>query len=425
MTNASTSPFTRSAARVSLLGSSTKRFSAAGSVGRPLAEGPSHCTAGGPVYCRHTGRVDPRDVLVGPEGTSTTLASLKEGAIVGTSSLRRVALLNAYRRGRDTTDHPWQRRYETAQARRWTIRRHHLGGGRAHPPRARRAGERVAGANVLAARRPGQGALGIVTRTEDAETRQLVAALNDPDSFRGGIGGAHLSRSLGGGCQVPIGALGVPYHAKLRLWGWWRVPTEGVSCGATSPEAWPIPGARPDAGGPASGARGRDDPGGFARMTLPTGPRVLSRETLLARFGRPRERTVVFTNGLFDLLHPGHVRVPRPGEDLGDVLVVGLNSDASVRRLKGAGRPLVTEADRAAVLAALRSVDAVTLFDEDTPLELISALLPMCSSREVITIWTASSAGCGRKSRRRCSGAPPSWRATQPQTSLTRLKETK
>ena len=104
--------------------------------------------------------------------------------------------------------------------------------------------------------------------------------------------------------------------------------------------------------------------------------RLLSRETLLARFGPPRDGTVVFTNGCFELLHRGHVEYLAQAKALGDVLVVGLNSDASVQRLRGAGRPLVAEADRAAVLVALRSVDAVTLFDEDTPLELISALLP-------------------------------------------------
>jgi len=104
--------------------------------------------------------------------------------------------------------------------------------------------------------------------------------------------------------------------------------------------------------------------------------RLLSRETLSARFGRPRDRRVVFTNGCFDVLHPGHVEHLAEAKALGDVLVVGLNSDSSVQRLKGAGRPLVAEADRAAMLAALRSVDAVTLFDEDTPLELISTLLP-------------------------------------------------
>lgn len=111
-------------------------------------------------------------------------------------------------------------------------------------------------------------------------------------------------------------------------------------------------------------------------MTLPTSSRVFSRDTLLKRFGRPRDRTVVFTNGCFDLLHPGHIEYLAQARALGDVLVVGLNSDASVRRLKGPGRPLVDEADRAAVLAGLRSVDAVTLFDEDTPLELLSVLLP-------------------------------------------------
>ena len=111
-------------------------------------------------------------------------------------------------------------------------------------------------------------------------------------------------------------------------------------------------------------------------MIEDTGPRVLSRESLLARFGRPRERTVVFTNGCFDLLHRGHLEYLAEAKALGHALVVGVNSDTSVRRLKGSGRPFVPEGDRAAKLAALRSVDAVTLFDEDTPLDLISALLP-------------------------------------------------
>ncbi len=111
-------------------------------------------------------------------------------------------------------------------------------------------------------------------------------------------------------------------------------------------------------------------------MTVAPGPRVLSREVLLARFGPPQDRTVVFTNGCFDVLHRGHVEYLAKARALGHVLVVGLNSDASARRVKGAGRPLVAEADRAVVLAGLRSVDAVTLFDEDTPLELIKALLP-------------------------------------------------
>jgi len=87
-------------------------------------------------------------------------------------------------------------------------------------------------------------------------------------------------------------------------------------------------------------------------------------------------KKVVFSNGCFDLLHAGHVEYLQAARTLGDVLLIGLNSDASVRRLKGAGRPVCCEADRAMVLSALQVVDAVTLFDEDTPEELIGLLLP-------------------------------------------------
>jgi D-beta-D-heptose 7-phosphate kinase/D-beta-D-heptose 1-phosphate adenosyltransferase len=104
--------------------------------------------------------------------------------------------------------------------------------------------------------------------------------------------------------------------------------------------------------------------------------KILSRSAAVALFARPREGMVVFTNGCFDLLHPGHVEYLHEASLLGDVLVVGVNTDASVRRLKGTGRPLVDERSRAFVLAGLGSVDAVTLFDEDTPRELIAALLP-------------------------------------------------
>jgi D-glycero-beta-D-manno-heptose 1-phosphate adenylyltransferase len=85
---------------------------------------------------------------------------------------------------------------------------------------------------------------------------------------------------------------------------------------------------------------------------------------------------VVFTNGVFDLLHPGHVDVLFAARQRGDQLVVGVNSDASARRLKGPERPIRSEAERAVVLAALECVDVVVVFDEDTPLELIQALLP-------------------------------------------------
>jgi len=85
---------------------------------------------------------------------------------------------------------------------------------------------------------------------------------------------------------------------------------------------------------------------------------------------------VVFTNGCFDLLHPGHVSYLRVARSLGDALVVGLNSDASVRRLKGPSRPVVPEKDRAAVLEALDSVDAVVIFGENTPIRLVRELEP-------------------------------------------------
>jgi len=85
---------------------------------------------------------------------------------------------------------------------------------------------------------------------------------------------------------------------------------------------------------------------------------------------------VVFTNGCFDLLHPGHVTYLESARDLGDLLVVGLNSDQSVHRLKGPERPILTQGDRALVLAGLRSVDYVVIFEEDTPLSLIRQVLP-------------------------------------------------
>jgi len=91
---------------------------------------------------------------------------------------------------------------------------------------------------------------------------------------------------------------------------------------------------------------------------------------------RRQGKRIVFTNGCFDLIHPGHVRYLRAAKKLGDVLVVALNSDASVRRLKGASRPLVGEQDRCEVVAALEMVDYVTLFGQDTPYDLIKLLQP-------------------------------------------------
>lgn len=88
------------------------------------------------------------------------------------------------------------------------------------------------------------------------------------------------------------------------------------------------------------------------------------------------DRRIVFTNGCFDILHVGHVRLLQHARSLGDVLIVGVNDDGSVERLKGPSRPLVTASDRAEILAALECVDWVTLFSEDTPIETLRALRP-------------------------------------------------
>jgi len=114
-------------------------------------------------------------------------------------------------------------------------------------------------------------------------------------------------------------------------------------------------------------------------MTCSRDPRrkILTQDELLARQGRPRTSRLVFTNGVFDLLHPGHVSYLAEARALGDLLVVAVNTDASARRLsKGPDRPLVSATDRGYLLAALECVDLVTFFDEDTPRELIARLLP-------------------------------------------------
>ena len=103
-----------------------------------------------------------------------------------------------------------------------------------------------------------------------------------------------------------------------------------------------------------------------------------SRDELVRQRARWKQeaKTVVFTNGCYDLLHPGHVRLLEQARSLGDVLILALNSDSSVRRLKGPARPLNPEAERVKLCAALEAVDAITLFEEDTPRELIAAVLP-------------------------------------------------
>jgi D-glycero-beta-D-manno-heptose 1-phosphate adenylyltransferase len=105
---------------------------------------------------------------------------------------------------------------------------------------------------------------------------------------------------------------------------------------------------------------------------------VLNRSELAGEAAKLKRagKRLVFTNGCFDLLHPGHIRLLERSRSLGDVLIVAINSDASVRGNKGANRPIIPEAERAEVLAALQAVDYVTIFDEPTPREIVAALMP-------------------------------------------------
>src|SRR5574337_318855 len=117
----------------------------------------------------------------------------------------------------------------------------------------------------------------------------------------------------------------------------------------------------------------RDKVQGVARLG-----KVVTRDELIAQVAarkRSGER-VVFTNGCFDLLHPGHLRCLERARELGDLLVVAINSDRSVRKLKGVSRPVMPQEERAEILAALAAVDYVAVFDEPTPRDLIARLLP-------------------------------------------------
>ncbi|MEA3499949.1 MAG: D-glycero-beta-D-manno-heptose 1-phosphate adenylyltransferase [Candidatus Marinimicrobia bacterium] len=105
---------------------------------------------------------------------------------------------------------------------------------------------------------------------------------------------------------------------------------------------------------------------------------IMSRENAKVQIKnwQNKDEKVVFTNGCFDILHAGHIRYLSKAKSIGDHLVIGLNTDSSVKKLKGANRPLQDEQDRALILAGLKAVDLVVLFDEDTPLEIITFLKP-------------------------------------------------
>ncbi len=106
--------------------------------------------------------------------------------------------------------------------------------------------------------------------------------------------------------------------------------------------------------------------------------RLVSQDDLIVHIAERKRngQRVVFTNGCFDLLHPGHIRCLEQARELGDLLVVAINGDASVRQLKGHGRPLMPQQERAEILVALAAVDYVVIFDAPTPRELIAHLLP-------------------------------------------------
>jgi D-beta-D-heptose 7-phosphate kinase/D-beta-D-heptose 1-phosphate adenosyltransferase len=111
---------------------------------------------------------------------------------------------------------------------------------------------------------------------------------------------------------------------------------------------------------------------------MATSPKIKSLDQLvrIRRQLKRKGKRVVFTNGCFDVLHRGHVYCLKKARSLGDILIVGLNSDSSVRKLKGEKRPILPQADRAEILAALEMVDYVLIFKEETPQKVISALVP-------------------------------------------------
>ncbi|MGC1934820.1 MAG: D-glycero-beta-D-manno-heptose 1-phosphate adenylyltransferase [Candidatus Acidiferrales bacterium] len=106
--------------------------------------------------------------------------------------------------------------------------------------------------------------------------------------------------------------------------------------------------------------------------------RVVTQDELMRHVAEEKRngRRIVFTNGCYDLLHPGHIRLLESARELGDILILALNSDRSVRENKGANRPIISEAERAEVAAALAAVDYVVLFDEATPREIIARVVP-------------------------------------------------
>lgn len=217
---------------------------------------------------------------------------------------------------------------------------------------------------------PGQGALGVQARQGDSRVAAIAAAIDDRETRDAVTAERALLRVLEGGCNVPVSAFATAEVDRVVL----NAAVYSVD-GGLGPIEGSGSGPAHDAAG--IGERLAEQLLGAGAAGLIHGARgVLSRDAAIRLFGPTREGTLVFTNGCFDRLHDGHRSLLERAKALGDRLIVGLNSDASVRRLKGTGRPVLADHRRALALAALDAVDAVTVFEEDTPLGLIEALRP-------------------------------------------------
>jgi D-beta-D-heptose 7-phosphate kinase / D-beta-D-heptose 1-phosphate adenosyltransferase len=213
---------------------------------------------------------------------------------------------------------------------------------------------------IAAAARPLAAAAGLDAMVVTlGERGMLVVSLHGPDIAVPAIQRAVYDVTGAGDTAISVLALSLAARASLLEAAQLANAAAGVSVGQIGAVA-------------VDAASIRD-----ALAARPDG-KILTRDDLLARAvnWRMAGKRIVFTNGCFDLLHAGHLSLLSQAAKLGDILVLGINSDASVRRLKGPERPLVPQEDRAAVLAALEFVDAVTIFDEDTPLEVLQSVRP-------------------------------------------------
>lgn len=213
---------------------------------------------------------------------------------------------------------------------------------------------------IAAAARPLAAAAGLDTLVVTLGHRgMLVVPVQGPDVFVPAIQRAVYDVTGAGDTAISVLALSLAAHSSVLEAAQLANAAAGVSVGQIGAVA-------------VDAASIRD-----ALAARPDG-KILTREDLTSRAAtwRMAGKRIVFTNGCFDLLHAGHLSLLSQAAKLGDILVLAINSDASVRRLKGPERPLVPQEDRAAVLAALGFVDAVTIFDEDTPLEVLQSVRP-------------------------------------------------